>query len=201
MPRCQSAWVLYQHRPCALLSDAVHKSLGCFLSLRGLETLGWKLCKSYKTMTSCESGWILEFTYSGLPCILEDYFGPVSSAIGPLLASRRNHWKYLLNFAAVSETCEVTKEMRGYIATAFRVPCPQSLCPHATLLNLSSLHLSPWPHPGPLGDPVQYPWFNILIASVLENAKPCNDQRMKQNKTKQNTPKSVASWAFYFQKV
>ena len=148
-------------------------------------------------MTSCESGWIREFTYSGLPCILEDYFGPVSSAIGPLLASRRNHWKHLLNFVAVSETRAVTEEMRDYIATAFCVPCPQSLCSHATLLNLCSLHLPPWPHPGPLGDPVQHPWFSILIASVLENAKPCNDQKMKKKKkTKHSQISSFLSLLF-----
>ena len=149
MPRCQSAWVLYQFRPCALLSDAIHKSLGYFLFLTGLETFGWKLCKSYKTMTSCESGWIPEFTYSGLPWILEDYFVPFSLAIRLLLASRRNHWKHLLNFVAITKTCAVIKEMRSYIVTAFCVPCPQSLCSQTTLLNLSMFPAlasptSPW---------------------------------------------------------
>lgn len=167
------------------------------LFLRGLETFGWKLCKSYKTMTSCESGWIPEFTYSGLPWILDRYLGPISSAIRHLLASRRNHWKHLLNFVAISKTCAVTKEMRGYIVTAFRVPCPQSLCSQTTSLNLCSPHLPPPPHPGPVGDAVQYPSFNILMS--LRSWK-C--QALQWSKDENiNTPESVASWALYFHKI
>lgn len=71
-----------------------------------------------------------------------------------LLASRRNHWKHLLNFVAITKTCAVIKEMRSYIVTTFPVPCPQSLCSQTTLLNLLSPHLPSPPHPGPVGDTV-----------------------------------------------
>ena len=183
MPKCQSIWVHYQYRPCALLSDAIHKSLGYFLCLRGLETLGWKLCKSYKTTTSRESVQIPEFVSSWLPCILEGCFSPVNSAIRPLLASRRNHWEHLLNFVAIRKTCMVKREMRGYIVTAFHVPLPHSLCTHTTTQSLCSPHppppTSPW-SPGNYSPASLIEHLDAL--AFLKNGKPCTDQRRKIDK-------------------
>lgn len=195
MPKCQSTWVHYQYRPCALLSDAVHKSLGYFLYLRGLENLGWKLCKSYKTTTSRESVQIPEFTSSWLPCILEGCFSPVNSAIRPLLASRRNHWEHLLNFVAIKRTCMVNREMRGYIVTAFHVPLPHNLCTHTTTQSLCSPHLPPPTSPGPLGVTVQHPWLNILIR--LHSWKMASLALIKEWKLI-NTPELGVSWALSF---